>query len=559
MLRALIFLSLAIPTCAAEETWSVSEVQRGMKGYGKSVFRGTEIERFNVEVIDVLRNFFPKQDLILVRCSSHPIVEQANIIAGMSGSPIYLFPPGSQEGEKLCGALAYAWGFAKEPIAGVTPIEYMIAEMERPLENSGRLRFPADGPVRPCGLPLAMSGFTPRAIAALAKELGDTGLIPMEGGGGGATDGPEIRIEPGAALGVSLMTGDFDVTATGTVTWVDGDRVLAFGHAFLGAGEAPMPVSTCVIHTVMPSLGRSFKLSSPVKRVGAMVQDRAYAVFARMGQEGSMMPFEVHLTNAKTGRSQSYRGEVVRHPLLTGAMLNSAIQSALEVFEESLEENSVLAETRIEIQGHDPVVTKTMYANPVKVFSPYYLQPILQVLTNRHEVPSLKSVSLSLDVVHRPRRAEIESLRLVEDDLAPGQEARLIATLRPYRGERVQLELVMRIPEDEPDGELTITVAPGTSVPPDLPPADDLDGLLAHIAAQRSATDLVAVVETSALNLRWKGKVIRRLPNTLLAGWIPQIEGPAELAKETLRIVTPTEWVLSGTASAKVRVKRSNR
>lgn len=558
MPRLILLVLLALPL-AAEETWSVSDVQSGMKGYGKSVFRGTEIERFNVEVIDVLRNFFPKQDIILIRCSAHPVVEQANIIAGMSGSPIYLFPPGAQEGEKLAGALAYGWGFSKEPIAGVTPIEYMIGEMERPLEKSGRRPFPADSTVQPCGLPLVMSGCTPRAIAALAKALDGTGILPMEGGGGGATDGPEIRIEPGCALGVSLMTGDFDATATGTVTYVDGDRVLAFGHSFFGAGEIPMPVSTCVIHTVMPSLGRSFKMSSPVKRVGAMVQDRANAVFARTGLEGDMMPFEVRLANAKTGRSQAYHGEVVRHPLLTGAMLNSAVQSALEVFEESLEENSVVAETRIEIEGRPPVVSRTTWANPVQVYSPYYLDKVLQVLTNRHEAPKLKSVSLSLDVVHHAQRAEIESMRLVEDDLAPGQDAHLLVTLRPFRGERVMKEVVVRIPDDEPDGDLLIQAAAGTGVPPDLAPVDDLDGLLERIAAERGATDLVVVMETSGLNLRWEGKVVRRLPNTLLAGWIPQIDGPAELARETLRLVTPTDWVLSGTAAARIHVNRRNK
>ncbi len=557
MLRILILL-LALPL-AAEETWSVSEVKAGMKGYGKSVFRGTEIERFNVEVIDVLKNFFPKQDIILIRCSAHPVIEQANIIAGMSGSPIYLFPLGAQEGEKLAGALAYGWGFTKEPIAGVTPIEYMIGEMERPIEKTGRLPFPADSPVQPCGLPLVLSGCTPRAIAALGKALDGTGLFPMEGGGGGATDGPEITIEPGCALGVSLMTGDFDATATGTVTWVEGDRVLAFGHPFFGGGETPMPVSSCVIHTVMPSLQRSFKMSSPVKKVGILVQDRANAIFARMGQETSMMPFEVLLSNAKTGRSQAYRGEVVRHPLLTGAMLNSAVQSALEVFEESLEENSVVAETRFEIEGRPPVVSRTTWANPVQVFTPVYLDKVVQVLGNRHEATALKSLTISLEVVHHPQRAEIESMRLVEDDLAPGQEAHLVVTLRPYRGERVTRDIVLRIPDDEPDGELLIQVASGTQVPPDLPPVDDLDGLLARIAAQHGATDLVAVMETTGLNLRWKGKVVRRLPNTLLAGWIPQIEGPAELSKETLRIVTPTEWVLSGTVAGKVLVNRRNK
>ncbi len=558
MHRLCLLLLLALPL-AAEETWKVADVRSGMKGYGKSVFRGTEIDRFNVEVIDVLKNFFPKQDLILIRCSGNPVVDQANIIAGMSGSPIYLFPPGEQSGEKLCGALAYAWSFEKIPLAGVTPIEYMIGEMERPLEKSGMLPFPASSPIQPCGLPLVVSGCTPRAVEGLAKALEGTGLVPMEGGGGGAAPGPDITVEPGCALGVSLMTGDFDATATGTVTYVDGDRVLAFGHQFFGGGEIPMPVSTCIVHTVMPSQSRSFKISSPVKQVGVLVQDRANAVFARLGGEGSMLPFELKLTNAKTGRTATYHARILRHPMLTGAMLNSAVQSGLEVFEESMEENSVVAESRIEIEGRPAVVSRAMYANYMQVYSPSYLDQVYRILMNRHEAPNLKSVSLSLEVVHRPQRAQIEAARIVEDDLAPGQTARVIVTLRPYRGERVEKTIEVKVPDDAPDGDLGIAIAPGSEVPPDLAPVDDLDTLLAQIAAERGATDLVAVMESAGFDLRWRGKVIRRLPNSLLGTWGPQLEGAAELARETIRVAQPTDWVLSGAATVKIHVRKRNR
>lgn len=106
----------------------LSEIRPKMKGYGLTVFEGTKPERFEIEVIDVLKRFLPKQDLILIK-TRHPRLEVARVVAGMSGSPIYI------DG-KMIGAYAYGWTFAREPVAGVTPIENMLGELDRPIPPS---------------------------------------------------------------------------------------------------------------------------------------------------------------------------------------------------------------------------------------------------------------------------------------------------------------------------------------------------------------------------------------------------------------------------------------
>src|SRR5256885_10959473 len=100
----------------------VSEVKPGMKGYGLSVFSGTKIERFDVEVVSILKNFNPKYDVVLIRFSGQNL-ERIGPIAGMSGSPIFLKDEVGRE--RMIGAFAYGWPFQKESLAGVQPIEYM--------------------------------------------------------------------------------------------------------------------------------------------------------------------------------------------------------------------------------------------------------------------------------------------------------------------------------------------------------------------------------------------------------------------------------------------------
>src|SRR5438552_10449358 len=101
----------------------VSEVHPGMKGYGLSVFKGTTIEKFDVEVVSVLHNFNPKRDVILVRCGGQNL-EHTGAIAGMSGSPIFLRD--DQGRMRMIGAFAYGFPLAKDPVGGVQPIEYML-------------------------------------------------------------------------------------------------------------------------------------------------------------------------------------------------------------------------------------------------------------------------------------------------------------------------------------------------------------------------------------------------------------------------------------------------
>ena len=248
----------------------VDEVHAGMRGYGLNVFRGTDIARFDFEVVDVVRNYWgTRQSVILVRCSGQGL-EESGIISGMSGSPLYL-------DDRMIGAVAFKWPFATEPLAGVTPVGQMLkipADPPPDATNGAGASLPAKTllnalihrtnpipssllqrlrPPQGMPLPLSVSSAAPGVIPLLEEYLKPLGLQPVGVGAGGAAPPQDIKLSPGATLAVTLMQGDLNIAAIGTVTEVDGTRVLGFGHAFLAQGAVDLPIATGHVYTVVPS------------------------------------------------------------------------------------------------------------------------------------------------------------------------------------------------------------------------------------------------------------------------------------------------------------------
>ncbi|HEV3120457.1 MAG TPA: SpoIVB peptidase S55 domain-containing protein, partial [Isosphaeraceae bacterium] len=305
-LTAVCGLLLGLVTRASAEPdpktyWRASEIKPGMKGVGRTVMAGTMLEEFEAEVLGVLRDVSPGRDMVLCRLKGCRL-EHSGIIQGMSGSPIYV------DGT-LLGAVAFAWEFAKDPIAGVTPFDQMLAyarSNERRIaaenrQDGGPVRSAAWGgsyliddasglqsmePVpafsgamagmRPIATPVTAAGFTPRVLSFLADRLGPLGMTASAGGG---ADEDIVRREgdkplvPGAPLSIAYVTGDFDLSGIGTVTHVEGDRVYGFGHPMMSLGACEFPLMTGYIHTVYPRASVSMKMGSPLKVVGVLDTD----------------------------------------------------------------------------------------------------------------------------------------------------------------------------------------------------------------------------------------------------------------------------------------------
>src|SRR5215471_19046984 len=339
------FLIMAFTLSLSAETtsfMSVDEVRPGMKGTGKTVFQGTKIEQFDVELLGVLKNYAPKQDMILARLSGGPLAK-TGVIAGMSGSPVYI------DG-KLLGAVAFSFPFATEPIAGIQPIQQMLGLLDQKpapaqqkiagngLEGEPRAGIlPSESPTSfiykqfeklaagtplsqlllPQSLlsnnpfststgtasltriqtPLFVSGATPAALQQFGALFNTFGFTPVQGGGGGSAAGlatsTPSKVEPGSSINVELIRGDISWSANGTVTYVDGNRVYAFGHPNLTAGPTDVPMSAGYVISLLPNLQNSFKLAVPLDVVGSFQQDRSTGIAGTVGVKSKMIPVTV--------------------------------------------------------------------------------------------------------------------------------------------------------------------------------------------------------------------------------------------------------------------------
>ena len=331
---ALLLLSLlgALRAVLAVDTLRPEQLSPGMKGYGLSVFKGTRPERFEVEIIGVLHNALPKQDMILIHMSGADL-EKHKVIAGMSGSPVYI------DG-KLIGALAYGWTFENDPLAGVTPIHNMVAELKRPvvgpstinasvsLDRTSSMSAPfalpriafaqaADdsGTPRPLLAPLSLGGFSSRVLERFASKFTGLGMMPIAAGGASTGVLPHRSgdMEPGGSIGVQLMRGDMDATAVGTATYIDNNRILAFGHPFFQGGSVQAPAVLAEVHTIMSSLERSFKMASPIAEIGSMVGDWQSCIVADTKVQARMIPISIDAANRDLGQSEHYDVEVMNN------------------------------------------------------------------------------------------------------------------------------------------------------------------------------------------------------------------------------------------------------
>ena len=352
-------------------TMDVGQLRPGMKGHGLTVFRGSRPERFDVEVIDVLRSFRPDQDLVLIRLNN-PFLQRAKVVAGMSGSPIYV-------GGKLIGAYAYGWTFQSDAIGGVTPIANMLRELSRPLKfldpvsrafvgrpiTKRRLAYrdqrvtshdvmgswrrlagdmpPTSVPVEYPGFeramtPVMLGGFTEHSAEFLKRELAPFGLIPIQAGGAqrtravkSAASGPPF--EPGSAVGVQLIRGDISATAVGTVTHVSGNRLVAFGHPMLNLGESGLPTARARVVHILTSQARSFKIAEAIAPAGMLIHDRPSGIVVDASRVAPTIPVHIRFHGVGKAPRTQWRTEIAKHPvlspMLTFSVLANTIQATL--------------------------------------------------------------------------------------------------------------------------------------------------------------------------------------------------------------------------------------
>jgi hypothetical protein len=485
---------------AATSLMPIGEIKPGMIGTGRTIFEGSEMKDFKVHILGVLKNVqAPQRNLILARLEGGPLAE-TGVIAGMSGSPVYI------DG-RLIGAVSYSIGaFPKEPIAGITPIAEMIeatadtaarrgnaaqARIELPVTperltaairaNYARIAAFADRPadvqalglpastgsqmgalLRPIATPLMLSGMDAATSDLVSSMFRDAGFTPMLSGAAGGDALPETGpLVPGDPVGVSLLSGDSEMGATGTVTHVDGDKLYAFGHPFFNFGPTAFPLTRAHVYATLPSLMASFKIATMGEVIGTMRQDRATAIAGTLGKGPEVIPISITLDNGRTPK-RTFKYTAVNDQLFTPLLSYVALFNTLGNYERQYGAMTFTVKGKATFDKHADLAYEDIFTgdNTIAAASAYVAGPITMLLANDVEKVTLKGVELAVTTSEESRSATIERVWLDEVHPRAGRTVPLKVLTRSYRGAEKISTIPIEIPANA-TGQLTVMVTDG--------------------------------------------------------------------------------------------------
>ncbi len=600
-------LGAGLPLARADArpaTIGVNEIHDGMKGYGLTVFKGTEPERFDVEVVGLLHNFRPGEDLILFK-TPHPRLEVTKAVAGMSGSPIFL------DG-RLAGAYSYSLGsFPVETLAGATPIALMLAELARPIppgfwpteghaplpgkapaarpraeggatsfggapgtydleahaqELAARLGRGPDGPgaILPAETPLMLGGVGDRTAAYLRRLFEPMGLLPLQAGGGQAprADAP-LHYVDGGGLGVQLVSGDVSFMALGTVTHVEGTRLCAFGHPMMGAGNTALPTTIGRVLWVNASSQRSFKIGESARPLGALVNDRQTAIVVDEKVPAPTFPFDVKVVGADGAPKRQWHTVVADErfmsPSFTAAVLGSVVEAT------AAEERDMTWElrSRLSLRGHGTLelddfgVAVGGMPEQGEWARSRIVHAVGDLLNNPWENTRVDKIEATLTVRYARELWRLRGIELMDEVVDAGQKARLRLHLVPFAGPELVKEIDVPMPLDVAGKEVELEALPGYEVAPEVAPPDTLDELLANESRQSALPRSVVVqFRLPAQGVAFRGHVAQDLPPFALDALRPahSDQGPDAFASYQ-RVVVPLDRYLEGRDKVKVKVR----
>ena len=473
---------------ASSRILPLSQIKPGMKGIGRSVFSGSQVEEFEVEILGVVENQQPRRSWILARLKGRGL-ESTGVISGMSGSPVYI------DGQ-LIGSVAFSYAFTKEAVAGLTPIEEML---EIPARVQGkRIQFSTakdllsesliqehlgqtylalssrqeeawnhDQGIIPVRVPLIFSGFSERAFQAFRPFFSDRNFQPVLSSTEATPQSLKLSPQPvafkeGEAVGVQLMTGDLDLTAVGTVTYVDGNRILAFGHPFYNLGPVDYGLTRAEILGVVPSLQSSFKLASTGQLVGRVVQDRTSGVLGEIGILPRYVPVNVEIQRSPLNLKQ-FKLRLVNDQILTPALLNLGLYTLMSSEERSYGNLSVDFEADLFLEQGLSVRLEDLFTgnldNPITSLSSLVAAVVYLLKNNEFKEVAINQVEIKIKVVEEIRTATLEKVLLDKYEVSPGEIVKVKTYFRTFSGEVKTEEVEFMTPALPPGSEFELVVA----------------------------------------------------------------------------------------------------
>ncbi len=606
-------LAIASTAAASPDTYPLERVKAGQTGYGLTTMSGTKPERFTFEVVSVVHNFLPKQDIILVKSDDKKLAV-TGFWQGMSGSPLYIE-------DKLVCAFSYGFRFNKVSLGGCTPIEYMKKEggtprranaiaqkgggpkivqqqpasmadwrklaptvdpqaaldalgpsrkswlLSAPLPSPVPHPVETDGGVMSASVPLSVSGFSAPAFNQLEKLFAESNIVPVRAGGSGTAStsagsketGPS-KFEMGGSIAVQLIRGDMSAAATGTVSYIDGNNILAFGHPMFQTGETYAPVATSFVHTVVPSAMSAFVLASPIKEIGSLTQDRQSAIAADTNLRTPPIPVSISITTAagKHVDKGTFNVEVLDNKFLTPSITGAALMNAINYYLPDRDDVTARVESSVRIKGAPPIeFTDYLYANDGAssvMGAVRGLRVLVPLMLNPYAPVSVERVDIKVDLRFEANYGDIKEIKVPTGELRLGRNM-VHVLMSTWDGKDIVEEVPVDVPASLAGGIVQLEITAGDSAKLDAAPPTDLRSLLAAFRKLLPGNVWAATLYPADEGVALDGKLVKDLPASAMDKLHPQSHTQrAQTYKPILRTVAPAKRVVNGTASMLVRV-----
>lgn len=457
----LLFLFLLSPIVFSYDIMPVDSVKAGMKGYGISVFGGNKVDTFSVEILGVLKKAGPDRQLIIARLSGAGL-EKTGIIAGMSGSPVFI-------SNKIIGAVAYAWAFSIEPITGITPIEEMLATKgDSFAQESGDAEFEIEGEgktvpysgikLKKIRTPLSVSGFDDRLVKYIDDFFEGKGFSIVIGGSSAGEGREKDFLFPGSAVAARLVGGDASIGAIGTVSYIEGKDVYMFGHPLYYSGKTSIPMTTAYVYAILPSQESSFKIASTEKEIGAVIQDRGNAVYGELGRKAETVPFNVDIIKGKKRRS--FHFDVVRHKELTPFFLGILFSNAILTQGRAYGNLTISMDMNLKLENYPEVKLRNFFSGGnAYIQAMNDISDILKLIFNdRFEKIKVRGIDITASISEEERSYEIVNAKPEAFIVKRGVSVDIEVLLRGLKGKTRYEKFTLKIPETYTDSVANVAL-----------------------------------------------------------------------------------------------------
>jgi hypothetical protein len=587
---------LTRPKAGKVEIFHLKDIRPGMTGTAWTVFEGMDPEPVPIEIVGVWKNGSgPRQDVILAKMGGKAKI--TNVAAGMSGSPVYI------DG-KLVGAVALRMSvFSPDAVCGITPIELMLEipefDQSRPMDartpdkpaaRAAAAALPGDLMSRinatsplmtPIDTPLVFSGFSAQTIDAFSPFFHQMGITAVQGGSGAGpltakpVSGWRDSLNPGEAVSGVLVSGDMSATGMGTVTYNDGKKILAFGHPFFNLGPLDMPMAKSEILMVLSSAFQPTKFGNATGVVGALRQDRFSGIMGELGAEAPFIPVHLNVRSLNSAGAQltqkKLEFQVFVHQKWTPFLMMMTLFQSLQQMNEYADDITYRMNGKVEVEGDRAINVSTMLAPseapvaPPMALAGWWGDKFNRLFLNPVAMPKLKSVEITVDLLPERRTATIDYAWTPNTEVDAGSEIPVKVFLRPYRGERIERDVRVKIPAGMPQGEHRILFSDADTLNRMQNAAVlgnrymDIPETISLLNQERGNSQLYVSLVEGRPTYYADDKTLPSLPASVLN--VLQAErtstrvlvGSAETAKQQLAI--PIDQMVSGSYSLKINVK----